>query len=158
MKLKGLAGQNSKYLINTQVKPDKSTGHREKLNPPLRAPVKTSQEPDRKYPISKQLVDDIGPGQLLTDLLALDEKVKSMMLKSQHLIPVSKTDANGTPYQRKAMICKVCQKEGEFTLIRNHIEANHLEGIVIQCYYCDKEFSSRNNLAQHKSRDHKNLK
>ena len=78
-------------------------------------------------------------GQVPTDLLALNEKLKSMMTKSQNLI-----QANWG--QETAMICKVCQKEGRSSQIRNHIEANHLEGIVIPCNFCDKVLSSRNNF------------
>ena len=36
--------------------------------------------------------------------------------------------------------------------IRGHIEAIHLEGISIPCDCCDKTFSSRNALTDHKSR------
>ena len=59
------------------------------------------------------------------DLQALDEKVKSMMEKSRNMIP-SGRQADGTPKQERAFICKVCGKEGLVTQIRNHIEANHL--------------------------------
>ena len=50
----------------------------------------------------------------------------------------------------KAKICKVCGKEGQAISIRDHIEANHLEGISIPCNVCGKEFRSRNNLWRHK--------
>ena len=51
--------------------------------------------------------------------------------------------------------CKVCGKEGFSTQIKDHIEANHIEGIVIPCNLCDKTFRSRNNFRQHK-RNHQN--
>ena len=54
-----------------------------------------------------------------------------------------------------AYVCKVCGKEGEGTNIKNHIEANHLEGLIIPCNLCDKTFKSRNYLKQH-MRQHKN--
>ena len=41
-------------------------------------------------------------------------------------------------------MCKVCGKEGHFTDIMRHIEANHLDGVYIPCNHCDKFFRSRN--------------
>ena len=88
------------------------------------------------------------------DLEALDEKVRSMMERSQNLIQAG-TRANGKPKQEKALKCKVCGKEDRFTQIRNHIEANHLEGISISCNHCYKTFSSSASLGRHKRTFHK---
>ena len=68
-------------------------------------------------------------------LKELDEKVKSMMEKGQ----------NGG----KRYVCKVCGKEGQWVAIRDHIEANHLEGVSLPCNVCGKEYRSRNNLRRH---------
>ena len=81
------------------------------------------------------------PGNNSADFKELDERVKSMMEKSQN-----KYD-NG---QHLADRCKVCGKEGMGRDIKDHIEANHLEGIVIPCNLCDKTFRSRNALRMHK--------
>ena len=89
-----------------------------------------------------------------TDLAALDQKVKSMMERSQNMISNGK-QADGTPQRATALICKVCGKEGAPNSIRHHIEANHLEGISIPCDYCDKTFSIRGNLSRHKRHFHK---
>ena len=81
------------------------------------------------------------------DMDALEEKVKSMMEKSQ----------NNYQHQNiKADVCKVCGKEGKANAIKDHIEANHLEGIVIPCNICDKTFKSRNSFRHHKIR-HQNI-
>ena len=32
-----------------------------------------------------------------------------------------------------AYLCKVCGKEGRDNHIKDHIEANHLEGVVLPC-------------------------
>ena len=77
------------------------------------------------------------------DLKELDEKVKSMMEKSQNLAPSG-------PAGSKAKICKVCGKEGAGIAIRDHIEANHLEGVSLPCNVCGKEFRSRMILRKHK--------
>ena len=94
------------------------------------------------------------PSEISASLQALDEKVKSMIEKGQKMIPNGK-QADGTPRQATSCICKVCGKEGHFTLIRQHIEAHHLKGISIPCGLCDKTFSSRHAFNKHKSRFHK---
>ena len=52
--------------------------------------------------------------------------------------------------------CKVCGKQalhkGD---MRKHIEANHLEGVLVSCSKCEKTFRSRNSLAVHTSSVHK---
>ena len=65
------------------------------------------------------------------DLQELDEKVKSMMEKSQNLDPSGKG---------RARICRVCGKEGQSMTIRDHIESNHLEGVTLPCNICEKTF------------------
>ena len=61
---------------------------------------------------------------------------------------------DGTIKQASSRICNVCDKEGLFKNIKQHIEANHLEGISIPCDNCDIVLSSRDSLANHKSRFH----
>ena len=63
----------------------------------------------------------------------LEERIKSMMEKSLNRI------ADGS---RFADVCKVCGKEGFGRNIKDHIEANHIEGIVIPCSLCNKTFRS----------------
>ena len=70
----------------------------------------------------------------------LEERVRSMMEKSQNKV------ASGL---RLAHVCKVCGKEGEVSALKDHIEVNHLEGIIIPCNLCDKTFRSRNALKHH---------
>ena len=70
----------------------------------------------------------------------LDEKVKSLIEISQNL------DSRG---KQRAKICKLCGKEGDGTTIRDHIEANHLEGVLLLCNDCEKTFRSRMNLRRH---------
>ena len=75
----------------------------------------------------------------------LEATVKSMMEKSQNLI------ANG---RQKADKCKVCGKEGKTNAIKDHIEANHLEGIVFPCNHCRITTRTRNGLRQHNAKNH----
>ena len=70
----------------------------------------------------------------------IEERVQSRMEKSQNKC------ANGL---QKAYICKVCGKEGKGNAIKNHIEVNHLEGIILPCDQCEKTFRCRNTLKNH---------
>ena len=78
----------------------------------------------------------------------LAEKVKSLMLSSENR---SKTN----PGVGRLRICKVCGKEGQFQNMTSHIEANHISGIVLPCNICGIPKASRNGLAQHKLKFHK---
>ena len=80
------------------------------------------------------------PGNFSGDFEELEERVRSMMEESQNTL------ANGL---QKAHTCKVCGKEGKGNAIKDHIEANHLEGIVIPCNLCNRTFRSRNALRIH---------
>ena len=80
------------------------------------------------------------PSSYSGDLDQLEAIVKSMMEKSENNV------ANG---RQKAHICKVCGKEGPGHHIKDHIEANHIEGIALPCNLCGKTFRSRNALRQH---------
>ena len=82
------------------------------------------------------------------DFKELDEKVKSLMEKGQTMISSGK-QANGTPKQQTSSVCKMCGKEGAGIAIRDHIEANHLEGVSLPCNVCRKVFSSRARLRKH---------
>ena len=80
-------------------------------------------------------------GYNLEDIRKLDLDVKSKMEKSK-----SKSSLH---------ICKVCGKEGQTTSIKNHIEANHMEGVSIPCNHCSKTCRSRNAMWMHNKREHK---
>ena len=80
------------------------------------------------------------------DLKELLERSNSMMEKT------SRKTSSGMP----VYCCKVCGKEGKSDNIKNHIEANHLEGVTLPCTNCEKTFRSRKSLDQHTHRIHKN--
>ena len=79
------------------------------------------------------------------DLDQLEQMVKSMMEKSENKY----ANVNHLAHR-----CKVCGKEGMGSAIKDHIEANHIEGIVIPCNLCEKTFRSRNALKLHKRSNH----
>ena len=154
IKLKGLTGQTSSNVLEEQEKP----GHSEPsmmdkdLFTTSTIVKRESTTPPALGKLSKEMVVQDQSG---TDLEALDEKVKSMMEKGQNMIPNGGKRANGTSILQTTTICKVCRKEGLWNQIRDHIESNHLEGILIPCDYCGKTVSSRHRLTVHKKKIHK---
>ena len=74
-------------------------------------------------------------------LQELDEKIKSMMETSENSISSRKG---------RAKICKLCGKECQGINIRDHFEANHLEGVSLPCNLCEKTFRTRMSLRLHK--------
>ena len=52
-------------------------------------------------------------------------------------------------------VCNICGKEGSWTGITNHIEANHLSGLIIPCKICGEVYKSSNSLTVHYSRIHR---
>ena len=79
------------------------------------------------------------------DLQDLDDKIKSMMIFSE----------NRTTENKRMRICKVCAKEGKWSNIRDHIEANHITGVSHTCNICGKITRSRNAMIKHKTKNHK---
>ena len=73
-------------------------------------------------------------GEYSLDFQKLDEKIHSMMEKT------SRKSRHGNPIYG----CNTCGKEGEKSELRKHIEANHLEGVLIPCNLCEETFRSRN--------------
>ena len=139
IQLKGLTGQTISDLVEEQKQIEQKS---------------TTQQSDIKPLINSTTSTTVAlPNQSRTDLQALDEKVKLLIEKGQNMIPVGQR--NGRPREETSRICKVCGKEGSITLIKQHIEANHLEGICIPCDFCENTFSSRNALNQHKSKLHR---
>ena len=145
IKLKGLTGQTSTKVMEEEQESammikdfliTSTTGKRESTTPDTNA----LGNPSKGLEVQDQP---------LTDLQALDEEVKSMMEKGNKMLPNGK-QTNGTIMRKTSFICKVCGKEGLDHQIRDHIEANHLEGVSIPCEFCGKSFSSRSSLRCHK--------
>jgi len=82
----------------------------------------------------------------ITDIQDLEEKVGSMMKRSQNLCYDGK---------QKAHICAACGKEGKKSNIKDHIESNHLDGVSIPCNFCINTFRTRRVLKHHIIKHHK---
>ena len=81
------------------------------------------------------------------DLQELDEKVVSMMERTGN------KNVHGQPIYQ----CTLCGKEGKNGQLKNHIEANHLEGVSIPCHLCQIIFRSRRALTTHIYEKHRNI-
>ena len=78
------------------------------------------------------------------NLSELDEQIKSLMIIGQTHIG-----------KKLVRICTVCAKEGTYQNIKDHIEANHVQGVSHPCDLCEKTFRSRHSLRVHKYSIHK---
>lgn len=78
------------------------------------------------------------------DVSDIDNQCNSLMLKTSER-------AHG----KAVYECKVCGKKEIKGNLRKHIEANHLEAVLVPCPKCEKIFRSKNSKAVHMSRDHK---
>ena len=115
----------------------------EQIQPNLEPKSKKWQSNDQMNIEQRIAIPNFVSRELMQEL---DEKVKSMMEISHNLDPSGR---------KKAKICKVCGKEGEAKAIRDHIEANHLEGVLLPCNVCETTFRTRQSLRYHKSKKHR---
>ena len=81
-----------------------------------------------------------------TDLQDLDVNIKSMMEVSDN------KNTGGT--RGNTRICKVRGKEGRWSVIRSHIEANHITGVSHTCNICGTTTRSRHAMTMHKRSRH----
>ena len=103
-----------------------------------------------KDPDSFKVAIDLPKQEFSGDLKDLDEKLNTMMGRSENMVKHSEGR------MIKASVCQVCRKEGLRNVIRDHIEANHLEGISISCSICNQTVRTRNALRVHKYKHHAN--
>merc|ERR1712129_693339 len=140
--LKGLTGNsdNSGQVEENIVKPEPKRNHKQSISAFLKVENLPIQDKRRG-------LDDVQNHTVSnpSDIQELDDLVKSMMTKSQ---------SNYQNGMRKNYICTVCGKEGKGNAIKDHIEANHLEGVSLPCGFCEKTFRSRAGLRQHIMRVH----
>jgi len=145
LKLKGLSGPKNGEQIEDVV-----PSHTERKTKIPKKNVKTDvtahalessfenhENTERSVVPTNQEVSHVS----ITNVQDLDEQVNSMISRSQNKV-------NGQQ-SRLAFTCTVCGKEGQNGSIKDHIEANHLEGVSIPCTSCEKTFRSRNALRQH---------
>ena len=152
LQLKGLRGNQTEPDVKVFPKPAKQESH------PTNYGSTTEQLlPNTEVFIDNRIVQSTSEKILVrtdhttnnTDMESLNQQVKSLMTFSENANP-NKSERG------RARVCKVCGKEGSLANIMHHIEANHIAGISIPCGLCSQVFSSRNALAIHKNRQHRN--
>ena len=72
------------------------------------------------------------------NLKELDDMVWSM---------IEKTPNATANRQHRVYACKVCGYLAQSTHVKCHIEANHLEGVLLPCNFCEKTYRSRKSLS-----------
>ena len=151
LQLKGLMGKthNDEVEVEETPKSRKKTVYKDEIQSPK------FPEPSPAQHVKQMAVTDYDKSvgimaltsHISEGLQELDNKTNSMMVKT------SNRSASG----RLLYKCSLCGKEAPQTNLRNHIEANHLEGISVPCNLCEKSFRSRNALAFHKHSYHKHV-
>ena len=148
LQLKGLTGKTNDYERKPEDNPErrKMTEYKKKYN--LLPPRTSTETPRAHIDDQKEAAEhetNFGTVALTRnfsdDLLELDNKINTLMVKT-----LRKNATGDTLY-----LCTLCGKEAKGCNLKKHIEANHLEGISVQCNQCGKTFRSRNSLQVHKS-------
>ena len=161
LKLKGLNGEGSnknpdESNLMEQGMDETDTQETERFENPIIIPSNQNSIKQKKLSLNRTVdkYDNYGYSEMAValpkeefsgDLQELDQKVRSMMVLGQNKI------ADG---KQRASVCQVCGKEGKTNLIKDHIEANHIDGIIIPCNLCEKTYRSRASLRNHKLHQH----
>ena len=140
LQLKGLMGKTDENVENTTA--DQKYAPPENRNSNIQNKLYDVQTSSRTFSEDESNRTVAVSSNFSGGLEDLDERVISMMGKSANFL--------ANKGKKRAHVCNICGKEDERSNIKDHIEANHLEGIVIPCNFCEKTFRSRNALRQHK--------
>ena len=135
LQLKGLMGLKTDEKDDQKYQPPKNLRHERSPNK-----MYENQTPRREFTEDEPNGTMTVTNDPSVNLEELDARVMSMIEKSSNKLPSRKGRAD---------VCKVCGKEGERTQIKDHIEANHLEGILFPCNNCGKSLRSRSALRVH---------
>ena len=140
LQLKGLEGSKdqSGSAKEEQMKPEENhtTSHGATISRTPLIKNETTDDSNKTRGNALALPIRLKTSIMSTNLQELEETVQAMMETSENLIQEGK-------WQKRAKICKACGKEGPSTNIKQHIEANHLEGLSLPCNLCDKIFRSK---------------
>ena len=150
LKLKGLTGAtDAKSKDATSSTEFKEYIQRPKQKDELGNTVESvlvSVKDETSYPI--QEIASEKSVAVFEHIQKLDEKINSLMTKGESII------SNGQN-QIRSTKCTMCGKEGRKSTIKDHIEANHIEGFFHPCEICGKTSRSRHALKAHYAREHK---
>ena len=136
LSLKGLTGGGNDTETDEDLDIKASTmkkpGATQKKHDFMTQPLDQAHSTEKKLDVSQKTVA-LAHYNFLEEFQGLDEKVKSLMT-------FSKLETRESGKKDKVYKCNVCGKEGQQTQMRDHIEANHMEGISIPCNLCKQTF------------------
>ena len=152
LKLKGLTGEGETKEDGSKKYPERDL--QKEIFPPIKPTLHRKVQPvsekgvlfESNYEKPFSLVKTTANAE--SD--QIDEQVNSMIDSTEHFI----TRKSGQ--RKKAFICRVCEKEGEHTDMKRHIEAHHLTNVSYSCDICGKSSRSQNGLRQHTANAHGN--
>ena len=85
------------------------------------------------------------------DFTELDQQIQTLTGRGENMVEYGRIKKR----MNEVFVCQVCGKEsGQKIHMKDHIEANHLEGIYIPCKFCEKTFRSRKSFRHHNSYFH----
>ena len=154
LSLKGLPQVDGPYVQKEQVS-NNSNAHEEDekgLNELKTLIPKTEEKKNMKAPMLQgNMAGRIIP--IFNDNLEnVDEQVLSMMIQSQSVTTGRKGRVEGGTC--RLYVCCVCGKEAKANAMKEHIEVNHIEGIIRPCSVCELTFKTRRYLRIHLKKRH----
>ena len=159
LQLKGLMGRDDQPEVlqkeihkrhQAKTLPEEKTVYKREMVLPRSAPQSNASEEILSHDpeIFSGTMVATTTSQYSEELQELLQESEPMMEKTERKMPNGKRSYN----------CIICGKEGEKGNIRQHIEANHLEGVSVPCKFCEKTFRSRNALNSHNFKFHRTQK
>ena len=142
LEIKGLLGNQANFEESLKLESDEN----------LEGVHSTNPQPTEKKSFARIGDNTIYPESLIRDYAIINmgsmtpEEIKTKMKELYE-----KTDDGW-----RCLVCDHTKSGSKSSNIRQHVET-HMEGLSFTCNMCDKEFRSRNILAHHKKRSHKNL-
>ena len=140
LKLRGLqTGTKEDKVAVPTIHDSAKTEHQNYIKAESLGKLTDPYSEDRTLAVSEQ--------SLSGDFDGLDAQIRTMMTLGQ----------TTTKEGKKKYQCTVCGKEAPHSQIKDHIEANHLEGVFVPCNFCEKTFRSRSALKWHNNKNHNRL-
>ena len=145
LRLKGLTGlsneSNIEEITNKTVPPDNNIKEMKNVETTFNG----ANQSNVYNPVAKAESSPVALVSAAAD--QLDQQVRSMMTRTEHEI------IRGTK-KEKAFACYECGKEGQWSNIKTHIEANHIANTSHSCNICGKISRSRHGLRLNKAKEH----
>ena len=164
LSLKGLPQvdvQDQKYLKNTN-----DNIQEQQVSKSVNVPVQDENDPDEpdapmsKIDGTKKVSQPKLQGNMAGRVIPIfndnldnvDEQVISMMIQSQSVTRSVKGRVEAGIC--RLYVCCVCGKEAKANAMKEHIEVNHIEGIIRPCSLCEMTFKTRRYLRIHLKKSH----